>query len=65
MVVAFPPEVLRRLESIEATEGVPPTEIVHQAVDVWSQLTADERRVVGIAAMQLIVERLKSGRRIQ
>lgn len=65
MVVAFPPEVLRRLDAIEAAEGVPGLEIVHQAVDVWSQLTSDERRIVGIAAMQLIVERLKTGRRIR
>ena len=59
MIVSFPPAVRDRLARIENVEGVPAVEIVHQAVDVWSRLDVDGRRVLGIAALQLVVERIK------
>lgn len=58
MILALPPRVLGRLEEIELTEGIPPVELAHEAVAVWSALTRDERRVLGIAAMQLVASRL-------
>ncbi|KQT61190.1 MULTISPECIES: hypothetical protein [unclassified Aureimonas] len=62
MVIAFPSDVLARLRSIEASEGVPATEVVHQAVAVWSYLDGDERQRLGQTALGLVVERLKEGR---
>lgn len=62
MLVVLHPEVLRRLSDIEAAEGIPAVDIVHQAVDVWSRLDADGRRIIGIAAMQLVVGQIRGGR---
>lgn len=62
MVIAFPMDVLARLRHIETSEGVPVTEIVHQAVSVWSYLDADGRQRLGQAALGLVVERLKGDR---
>ncbi len=59
MILALPRDVLARLEAIEAAEGIPITELAHQAIAVWSQLDADGRRILGIAAMQLVVERMR------
>ncbi|WP_158871356.1 hypothetical protein [Antarcticirhabdus aurantiaca] len=59
MVIALPAAVRARLAAIEADEGVPVAELIHQAVDVWSRLDADGRKILGIAALQLVVERMR------
>ncbi len=61
MVLTFSRDVAARLRAIEDEEGVPDVELVHQAVAVWSVLTADERRILGLAAMQLVVARHWNG----
>lgn len=61
MVIAFPTRIRQRLEEIEALEGMPQLDLVHQAVEVWCHLTADERRILGLAAISLVVERHRKG----
>lgn len=61
MLIVFPRDVQARLDAIEAMEGMPAEEVVYQAVDVWSRLDRDGRAILGVAAMQLVVERIRSG----
>ena len=61
MILALAPGVRRRLAEIEATEGMPPVELAHQAIAVWGALTEGERRVLGIAAMRIVAGRLTNG----
>ncbi len=62
MILALPRDVRDRLARIEAVEGIPALDLVHQAVDVWSRLDADGRRMLGVVAMQLVVDQLRGGR---
>lgn len=57
MIVSFPRPVLARLTHLERSEGVPPVEVVHQAVDIYSHLDADERHRMGVFALSLVVGR--------
>jgi hypothetical protein len=61
VVVAFPADVLQRLVDIEVAEGVPPLEVVHTAVAIFSYLNGDERRRLGQAALGLLLERAQKG----
>ncbi|WP_062112326.1 hypothetical protein [Aureimonas sp. AU40] len=61
MVVAFPADVRERLARIEAVEGVPALDLIHQAVAVWSQLDAGERRRLGQVAIGIVMERARKG----
>jgi hypothetical protein len=61
MLVVFSPKVQNRLAEIEAIEGVPAVELVHQAVEVFSHLDGDERRALGFFAMQIVVRRAGKG----
>ena len=61
MILALAPAVRRRPDEIEAAEGIPPVELAHQALEVWSTLTADERRILTFAAMQLVVAQYRRG----
>lgn len=63
MTVIFPPDVLARLSAIEAAEGMPVADIVHEAVAVWSYLNGDERRRLGQGALGMLVERLRGDAR--
>lgn len=61
MILALPNDVALRLDAIEAEEGIPPAELAHQAIAVWSQLRGEgERRAVGFAVMQIVVARLRT-----
>ena len=62
MIVVFEPATQRRLDVIEAEEGVPQVDLVRQAVDLWSLLTLDERRAVGFAAIRTVMRRLRESR---
>ncbi|ALN73098.1 hypothetical protein [Aureimonas sp. AU20] len=57
MIVVFPTPVLARLEHLERSEGIPPSEVVIQAVDIYSHLDADERHRMGMFAMGIVVDR--------
>lgn len=57
MILALPHDVRERLDHIERMEGVPPIEICHQAVSVFSQLTGPERHALGMTAISLVMER--------
>jgi len=57
VILALPNDVRERLDRIERDEGVPPTEIAHQAISMWSQLTGPERRSLGQVAIGLVMER--------
>ncbi len=59
MIVILDRATTNRLERIEAEEGMPRQELVRQAAEIWSQLTADERRILGLVAIRLVVSRLK------
>jgi hypothetical protein len=61
MIIAFPRDVLSRLDHIERQEGTPAIEVVHQAVAVWSYMTADERRRLGQVAIGLVAQRILKG----
>lgn len=61
MILALPADVVERLDRIERTEGVPPLELAHQAISVWSQLTAPERRSLGQVAIGIVMERHYKG----
>ncbi|MCW4114369.1 hypothetical protein NPA31_005255 [Aurantimonas sp. MSK8Z-1] len=63
MILSLEPRVTARLNKIERQEGIPPVEVAHQAVAVWCELTADERRSVGFFALQLVTRRLLGGAR--
>ncbi|WAJ28432.1 hypothetical protein [Antarcticirhabdus aurantiaca] len=62
MIVILDRAATDRLERIEAEEGIPKEELVRQAVEVWSRLTPEERRILGLAAMQLVAARLRGSR---
>lgn len=57
MVIALSAAVLARLSAVEADAGIPVIDQVHQAVEVWSHLTGDERRMLGVMAMKLVIAR--------
>ncbi|KQQ91037.1 hypothetical protein [Aureimonas sp. Leaf324] len=57
MILALPIDVRERLDRIEREEGVPPLEVCHQAISVFSQLTGPERRALGVTAIGLVMER--------
>lgn len=59
MILALPHDVRERLDRIEAEEGVPPVELAHQAIAVWSQLTGPERHRAGFVLMQIVMERAR------
>lgn len=61
MIVSFPSDVQSRLASIENLEGIPALEVIHQAVAVWSQLDASERRRLGQVAIGIVMERARKG----
>ncbi|GGD38356.1 hypothetical protein [Aureimonas glaciei] len=46
-----------RITRIEAEEGKPAAEFIREAVGVWSYMTADERRAMGIEVMRVVVNR--------
>ncbi|WP_062014628.1 hypothetical protein [Aureimonas sp. AU4] len=64
MILALPQDVRERLDHIERTEGVPPLEVCHQAISVFSQLDAGERRALGVTAIGLVMERHYKGGRV-
>jgi len=57
MVVMFDEATNRRLAAIESTEGMPAAELVREAVGVWSYMTADERRMMGMNVMKVVLRR--------
>lgn len=63
MILALPHDVRERLDRIETEEGVPPLEVAHQAISVFSQLIGPERHALGMTAIGLVMERhyLKGG----
>ncbi|WP_279483214.1 hypothetical protein [Aureimonas sp. SK2] len=61
MILALPADVQARLAEIERDEGIPPLEIAHQAIAVWSQLRGDdERKCVGVSVMAHVMYRARS-----
>jgi hypothetical protein len=56
-MVLFDDATNRRLAEIEAEEGMPAAEFIREAVGVWSYMTADERRAMGIEIMRVVIER--------
>ncbi|WP_185982608.1 hypothetical protein [Aureimonas mangrovi] len=59
MILTFKPDVRRRLVEIEAAEGIPQTELVHQAVELWTMLDRDGRRAIGLAAMSMALKQIR------
>ena len=57
MILALPQDVRERLNRIDRDEGVPPIEVAHTAISVFSQLTGPERHDLGITAISLVMER--------
>jgi hypothetical protein len=60
LILALRPDVIRRLHDLEASEGMPAIDIIHEALGVWSFLTMDERRRMGQVAIAMVVERLRA-----
>lgn len=56
-MVLFDEATNARLAAIEKAEGMPTEEFVREAVGVWSYLRADERRILGIQAIKMVVQR--------
>jgi len=50
---------LAGLREVAEIEGIDANEIADQAVQVWSYLRGDERKIVGQVAMGIVTERLK------
>lgn len=59
MIVCLPPDVVQRLDDIEALEGVEAAEIMRQATSIFSMLDAEGRMTLGFAAMQILVDRTR------
>ena len=59
MILSLSPEVRARLERIEREEGVPQAEFCHQAIDIWSTLDEDDRRMVGLGIMRLLLQKIR------
>lgn len=56
-MVLFDEATTRRLARIETEEGMPAAELVREAVGVWSHMTSDERRMMGMNVMKVVVRR--------
>lgn len=56
-MVLFDDATNRRLAAIEAEEGMPASEFVREAVGVWSYMSADERRAMGMNVMKIVLVR--------
>ncbi|MEH6718399.1 MAG: hypothetical protein V7704_05900 [Aurantimonas endophytica] len=52
MMIIFEKRVLERLERIERDEGIPPVDLVRQAVEVWSAATPEMRKSMGLSVMR-------------
>ena len=63
MIISFSERVRSRLVEIEEAEGIPGSELVHQAVEIWTILGPNDRRALGLAAMSLALQSLKGGRK--
>lgn len=59
MMISFEKRIQDRLDQIEAREGIPPVEFVHQAVEVWSLADADMRRALGLAVMRWVIQEVR------
>ena len=53
------PGTLAGLREVAEIEGIDTSTIADQAVQVWSYLRGDERKLVGQVAMGIVTERLK------
>lgn len=63
MILALQPDVAERLAKIERDEGIPPIEVAHQGISIWSQLRSDdERKRAGLAIMSIVVGRIGRNR---
>jgi hypothetical protein len=57
MLVTFDDATNRRLARVEQEEGMPAAELVREAVGVWSYMSADERRAMGMNVMKVVLRR--------
>lgn len=53
------PGTLAGLREVAEIEGVDASAIADQAVQIWSYLRGDERKIVGQVAMGIVTQRLK------
>lgn len=60
MMIIFEKRTMERLEKIEREEGIPTTEFVRQAVEVWSAATPDLRRSMGLSVMREMLRSIGS-----
>lgn len=56
-MIMFDAATNARLARIEVEEGMPSAEFIREAVGVWSYMTADERRAMGVEIMRVVVNR--------
>ena len=59
MIIIFDKHVQKRLDDIEAAEGIPPVDFVRQAVDAWSLIGPEDRRAVAISIMQIALSNVR------
>ena len=59
MILSLSPEVRARLDRIEREEGIPAVEFTHQSVEIWSTLDEDDRRMVGLEIMRILLQKIR------
>ncbi|MEX6506808.1 hypothetical protein [Jiella sp. M17.18] len=59
MIIIFDRHVQKRLDEIEAAEGIPPVDFVRQAVEAWSLVGADDRRAIAISIMHIALSTVR------
>lgn len=59
MIVTFPKDVMERLAEIEEREGIPPEDLIREAVAVWSFMPREDRFRVGLETIRNALRRLR------